>query len=210
MNRTLTVLLAFLVATSALTGVVVAQEDDADATFAEKLIEPGDQGAPGIGIDIARAAARATSLPDRLYTQLVGDEGNASKHAQDFQDEFNQNNDTIQAYSNKRINASTSLDVLELTFTDEAGNQATVYLAATVSNESYQNMRVVDNTSRTVDESITADWYLSRNAASELEAFVADFAEPDRDLTQTYKAKMIAKYASDVNGTLWNSTEADA
>jgi hypothetical protein len=210
MNRTLTVLLAVLVATSALTGVVVAQSSE-DTSFVDKLVEPGDQGTDGILADAALAAARLSSTPDRVIADWFGDEGNATQYAQNFKQTFNANNQTITKYTNERINASTSLDVLAVTFSDKSGHESTVFLVANASTNQYQNVRVVNDTTRTVDENLTADWYLSRNAASELDAFVTDYADPGEDLSNSYKVSMVAQYGGSVSGSIWenNSTTTE-
>lgn len=204
-NRYLSVLLAVLLATSAIAPAGVAAQDDGDESFFDGLVTSDDNGAePGLLERAIRAVADATNF-DRQVAKYLGDDGNADQHASEFADEFNTNNQTILAYTNERLNASTSYDVIRLEFHDQSGNEAVRYLVATVNTTTaeYETAQVVANTSRPVDHTVSADWYVSRNAAPELETFIAEYAEPGENVTTGYRLNMLRKYGSGINGTLW-------
>lgn len=202
MKRIVSLLVVVLMLTSTLSGVVVAQSDD-EMSFFDQLATEGDQGADGIVRDAVRGALGSTTTTDKLIADLFTDAQDPEQHATEFQDSFNENNQSIETYVNDRVNASTSLDVIEITFENKDGENATRYLVADVQDDAYANARVVNTTNRTVDESITAEWYLARNAGSELDTFVSEYAEPNENITLTYELNMYRKYSSSVTGAVW-------
>lgn len=127
------------------------------------------------------------------------DEQSPAEHAADLQRTFNQNNKTIQAFVNKRSNASTSADVLKITLTEEDEDSATLYLVADVNGSNYENATVVDSTGRTVDESCTLEDSATRNADSELETFVTTFADPAENVSTKYKSSIAAEYSGQIS-----------
>ena len=206
MHRTTRVILAVCLATSALAGVVVAQADTEDMTYIEQLQTPGDQGSDGFLpslAEIAPTASQYLTAGNRFWEARVGDADTetATMYATNFQQTFNDHNETLVAYANQRMTASTSYDVIRLEFHDLDGTEATRYLVADVTNSSYQSARVVNSTSRSVDGTITADWYVSRHATPELEAFITDYADPGENVSLSWWASTATQY-----GSGWNST----
>lgn len=210
MKRTISILLALLMATSALSGVVVAQSDSEDMSHFDQLRTPGDQGSPGVlpsnaAEEATQAVSKALTTGNRLFEKYVGNAGdeNATQYADDFQQSFNSNNQTLIEYANSRMNASADREVIAIEFTDVNGNTDTRYLVSTVDNESYQSAKIVESTDRSVDENISADWYVSRHASDELDSFISTYAEPDEDFSNSYYTTMVAKYGGGLNGSLW-------
>jgi hypothetical protein len=206
MHRITRVILALLVATSALAGVVVAQDDTEDMTYLEQLQTPGDQGSDGFLPSLAEIAPQASqylTAGNRFWEARVGDADTetATMYATTFQQTFNDHNDTLVAYANQRMTASTSYDVIRLEFHDLDGSEATRYLVADVTNSTYESARVVNSTTRDVDGTVSADWYVSRHATPELAAFITDYAAPDANVSLTWWTTTAAQY-----GSGWNTT----
>jgi len=201
------VALTLVVVLAAVSAPVAAQSDDdfwGDLTADEE---------PGLGVQAGAWLADQTSGLARTIASLgdmVGeDEGQtASVYADDFRETFNANNRTLEAYANQRVTATTDYDVYNVTFQDKDGGAATVYVVATVQDGNFTQAEALtpsefEARNRTVDHTITADWYVSRNAAAELEAFVVEYAEPNDDVSPTYAAQKKATYGSGLNSTLW-------
>lgn len=178
-----------------------------ESFFGGVVADDGDDGYLNVP-DVARSLAEVSGTVARQIATLpvVGDEtdGTASTYAQDFTDSFNQNNRTIQEYANKRLDADTDHDVFVVYFNDRDGNNVSRYVVSNASSGSWSNARVVKTTNRTVDHWISADWYASRHADEELEHFVDEYAEPGKNVTQAYRARMLAKYGSGLNSSLWS------
>lgn len=205
-TRHIAVVLAVLLAVSATAPAgVTAQDNTNDEGFFDGLVTSDDDDGDRSLVDRARDLVASVINPGRTIDKYLGDQGEASEHADAFQAEFNDNNETLFAYANERLNASTSYDVLRLEFHDRSGGGETRYLVATVNTTTatYESAEIVANTSRPVDHTVSADWYVSRHAAGELEQFVAEYADPGEDLGAAYRANMLRKYGRGINGTLW-------
>ncbi len=182
---------------------VAAQEDD--GSFFDGLVseEGGSFGA---------WVAEQTGGFSRWYASTFGDdEGNATEYANSFAEEFNRENETIEAFANQRLEADDQHDVFAVYFHDQEGNNVTRYVVANASNGNWSNARVLtpsefNATNRTQDQYVTLDWYQSRNAAPELEVFVEEYAEPNENLSTGYRAKLLAKYGAP-ESSMWNTTE---
>lgn len=206
MHRLTHVILAVCLATSALAGVVVAQDDTEDMTYIEQLQTPGDQGDEGFLpslSDLAPMASEYLTAGNRFWESRVGDADSetATMYATNFQQTFNDHNETLVDYANHRMDASTSYDVIRLEFHDLDGTEATRYLVADVTNSTYESARIVNSTSRRVDGTVSADWYVSRHATPELEAFITDYAAPGQNVSLSWWAATAAQY-----GSGWNTT----
>lgn len=193
-----------LVATAVAPAGVAAQDEDNESFFDGLVAEDGTAEDAPLWERVFRRVLNAVSV-DRTVERTFGDSGNASEHAAAFQNEFNANNDTIVAYANERLNATTTIDVIKIEFQDKTGGNATVYLVSSVDtgNESFTSARIVNSTDRPVDHSVTADWYVSRHATAELDSFISEYAEPGEDIGTAYRLNMLRKYGSGINGTLW-------
>jgi hypothetical protein len=211
MHRPVTTILTVAVAVTlfAAGGGVAAAAEDGGGGYFDRLVE--DNGDPGITWDDARRFVLKLVNVDRTIEDLTTGPEPVTEHATEFTDTYNQNNATIEADVNEQLNASTDFDVFRIQFHNKDGDEATRYLVADVENDSFTNTRVVDQAefddlNRSVDYTVEADWYVSRHAASELEAYVTDYAETDEDLTRTDKAKLIAKYGGGLTSDLWGDT----
>lgn len=192
----------------ALVSAPVAAQSDGD--FWAGLSEDDE---PGLGVQVGAWLADQTSGIARRFAQLgeyIGDneQRNASLYADDFREAFNDDAGDLAAYASERVTPSTSYDVYRVNFSDRDGGSATVFVVATVSNGTFTDAEALtpsafEQRNRTVDHTVTADWYVSRNAADELEAFVADYASPDKNVSASYYAKMKAQYGSGLESTLW-------
>ncbi len=182
---------------------VAAQEDD--GSFFDGLVSE-EGGSLGAWI------AEQTGGFSRWYASTFGDDdGNATEYANSFAEEFNRENETIEAYANQRLEADDQHDVFAVHFHDQEGNNVTRYMVANASNGNWSNARVLtpsefNATNRTQDQYVSLDWYQSRNAGPELEVFVEEYAEPNENLSTGYRAKMLAKYGAP-ESSMWNTTE---
>ena len=146
------------------------------------------------GID--RLLGGLSGSVDRLLDYKI--EHTASEAADDVTETFNANNRTIESYVNAHATASTSADVLELTF-DIGDEQATRYLVADVNGPDYEHARIVTETTRSPDESCTLDQQAADNAAAELETFIDEYADPDKNVSAGYESDLTSQYAGEVH-----------
>ncbi|WP_324662406.1 hypothetical protein [Haloarcula sediminis] len=207
MYRAITSLLLVAVLMTAAVSPAAAQSDD--GPFFDGLVAEDDSGGfwQGVGTQIAEATG---SISRWAEARTGDDDADANEHAREFAREYNAHNETIEAYANDRLTADTDHDVFALNFTDRDDGNATVYLVSTVSDGNYTESEVLDEAAfdkrnRTVDQTVSFDWYQSRNAEDELETFVDDYAEPNEDITNSYRAKMLAKYGPP-ESSMWNAT----
>lgn len=183
-----------------------------DEDFFNNLVTDGDQGEDGIMADAAAEVATFTGRIARARAgsdlPLIGDadseSGNATTYAQDATEAFNENNQTLEEIANANTDASTDHDVWAVYFHDQEGNNVTRYVVADVVDSEYQNARMLNesefnDTGRSQDHYLSLDWYASRNADEEIEAFVDEFGSGDHNITRSYGAKMYAEYGSGVD-----------
>ncbi len=206
--------LALLVVTAAIGAGsmgVAAQSDDDGAFFDDLVADDDDDGllkSAGVWI------AGATSGISRTIAAYTGDENDAGAYAEDFETEFNENNESLEAFASERLTADTNHDVFVLHFSDREDGNVSRYVVSDVENGSWTNARVLtpsefETTNRTADQWISLDWYQSRNAGDELAEFVDDHAEPNEDLSAADKASYLAKYGAP-ESSMWNSTETES
>ncbi len=113
----------------------------------------------------------------------------------DLQQAFNSHNESIEDYTNARFGGNESAwNVIEITHERDDGN-ATQYLVADVTNDSFQNARMVNTTDRPVDQSVTLSGYASDAAHDELDHFVEEFVAEDRDVTVAYTTRLATEYS---------------
>lgn len=122
----------------------------------------------------------------------------AVQAAADLAAEYNDSSGDIEAWANARVDATTSADVLELTF-EVDGETATRYLVADVEGDDYANTSVVPSTNRSVDESCTLEDDAARNAADELAAFEDQFVDPDEDVSSRFLGRLDSRYDGQVD-----------
>lgn len=122
----------------------------------------------------------------------------AESDAVALQDQFNAANTTLEPYVNNRFGGNYSAwNVIEITHTRD-DETFTHYIVADVDNESFVNAKMVNSTNRTVDKQLGLSGFASDNAASELDYFATEFAEPGNNVTDAYEAELASKYGKDV------------
>ena len=201
----LTALLVFaLVAGAAMPAA--ATHEDGDEAFFDGLVEDSDSTARMV---IEKTAGVMSEVSKRV-AGFQTDETNASDDLQAFADVYNQHNASIEDHANERLPADENHTSIRLTCTDTEDREATMYLIGDYNSTSdaYENTRIVNestfqDTGREVDGYVDGDWYICSNGADELEYYVDNYAEPNEDLTKTYYADMMRKYASSVESDLW-------
>lgn len=187
------VLAAVVVATAAIPAPVVADDgDDCEDALIESLCE--------LGLDYSALAAGAAQAGSDFVAGLTSDT-TAEQAASDWQSTVNSNNETIESWVNGRGNASTSADVVAIQFQIDDTSE-TVYAVATVNNSTYENGHITMETDRSVDHNCTLEGNAARNAASETETFVDEYAKPDKNLTDAYKSRLVGRYGGNVDCTL--------
>ncbi len=193
-NNITSVAVAALVLVASLSGGVAAQE----SSVVDDLLDGEDDGV------LASVQAYGSGWVDRIFAEDTGE--TAEEAAQNTQATFNGNNSTIQSWVNNRTTASEAYDVLEFTF-EVDGESSTVYLTSNVTSDGYRNASMVDSTDRTVDESCTLEGHAAQQADTELAAFVDHYAEPGKNVTNSYLAGLAGEYGGSVDCTF--DTEAE-
>ena len=214
-HRIVSVALALLLITTAFATPALAQEEDADGDFFGDLVTEED--AKSWAISGIKLISKATGWVARTSDKYTSDESDAtaSTYATDFADEYNANSAEIESYTNQRLTATADYDTFAIHFRDQEDGYAQRYFVSDVANGNWSNTRIVDaetfeQTGRTVDYTVELDWYVSKHAADELDHFVDTYAEDDKNLTTTYKTKMVGKYGSGLESGLWSNETEDA
>ena len=212
MRRQLVVALLVVAAAIGAGSTAVAAQSEDDSAFFDGLVADDDDS------DLLAGAgawfAGATSGISRTITAYTADEESASTYASDFKAEFNDHNESLEAFANERITADTDHDVFVLNFHDRKEGNVSRYVVSDVENGSWTNTRVLSQpgfeaTNRTADQWISLDWYQSRAAGEELAAFVDEHAEPNESLSTGDKAAYLGKYGAP-ESSMWNTTEDDS
>lgn len=133
----------------------------------------------------------------------------AKQTAYDAKREFNSHSENWVDYVNKYSDLSGDIQVLALEFAPEAGgeedsdqqtsdteeaNTFTVYLVADHNGSEYTSAKIVDNTDRTVDETVRLESIAADNAADELEHAYENYVKPDKPPDQAHLAYLAGKY----------------
>lgn len=194
--------LAVLGSAVALPGVVAASHED--GTFVDDLVD--SDSATSVGLWLAKRTGTSAKWWAAFTTDTEGE--TASEYAADLRREFNAENESIGDYANDNLDASTDRDVFRVCTNDQEDGHDVVYLVSNASSGEWRNERMVtadefSSLNRSVDYNVSLDWYASRNADEELDAFVETFAEPGENLSATYRAKMVAQYGDSVESDLW-------
>lgn len=205
-------LLATLIVTGAF-GMVAApvsaqDSDDGDSGVVDDLFaQDGDKWT------ISNALGFASGLMER-YNPLAEkpDEASASEYRDATMEQLNQNNGVLMNWTNPRANASTDFDVVRVKFTDSDGNSEWLFITADVNTttDNYTSVQAMNltefkSTDREIDRTYRLSPYASRMASQELETFISEYAEPDKDLLGTddgmeYLSKMAGKYDGELSG----------
>lgn len=195
LSRTHSRLAVALVVLVAMAGAApVAAQDSDEPPLADVFVDEG--GEPTL---VAKALSEVSDVYSvaRSFATGIGDDTTATEAADAAQTEFNDHSSAYDTYVNQRTNASTSADVLKVTFDLEATD--TRYVVADVNGSDYENVSMVTSTDRQVDESCTLSGSAARSAADELEQFHEEYVKPGENPTATYLAMMNAQYSGVTN-----------
>lgn len=197
MQRIMSLLVALLLVTSAVTPVAAQDSDDDSESILNSVIEAES----GDRLDAILGAASGFYARAQNMFQARADDQTPAEHAADTKQVFNDNNETLLTYVNDRSTASTDADVVALRFTEEDETSETIYLVADVNNSTYQSAQMVNSTDRTVDEECTLEDSATRNADEELDTFVTEFATGNENTTSRYRSRMVTEYSGKVSCT---------
>lgn len=214
MNRHTIAVAAVLVLT--VTGVTFApapaaaqSSDDGFLDGVYEVVE--DEDGDGIKADdaVARWVEASTAGLERVSwsiskaTGIGGSdtEPTAARHSAEVQSSFNSYNVSIQQWVNNRTTATEEHDVMELRLSID-GTTATRYVVANVSGGNYTQLRMVNKTNRTVDDTTVVCGFAAERAPEEQTRFIEDYVQTGEDPSQSYLAKMSGKYGPDVESTL--------
>jgi hypothetical protein len=217
------ILLVVVVIAGVVAAPTAAGQTADDDSYFDALIASDTSGDQGLLSSVTERAGRlfieVSSGVNRLQARylsavpVIGDDttGNATQYASTVTETFNANNGTIQSYVNARVAADRDHDVFAVYFSDREGGNVTRYVVSTVHNGSYHDLRMLtpaefDNTNRAVEHHVVLDWYASQHANRELDTFVSEYASPSKDLTTSYKARMITEYGGGIQSSLWNDS----
>jgi hypothetical protein len=166
-----------------------AQEDD-DSVLGDLTSEQASGFAAGIR---GRIGALLSGLFDWGEPETTAPEACA-----DLRETVSSNSAAIQPWVNNRTTANTSLDVLAIECVVEDTSE-TDYIVADVDNGSYVNGTMVDETSRTVDETCVLEDDAAVSASAEGETFVDEFAESGEPVSEEYMSRLTAQYGGKVS-----------
>lgn len=197
MHRSVTLVLVVCLVSATAVAPATAQSDEeglldtitgGDLTLSERISAANDALA---GL-LARAEYEASAVGD--------DETDApSTLAEGLTTEFNSHNATIETYVNARFTGTaTNWDVIKVTV--EQDNETTTrYLVATATDDgNFTDSRMVSETDRAADQTVVLRDYAAANAASELDRFVTEYVEEDRDIDAALRRRLAQQYGGDV------------
>ncbi|MFB6121127.1 MAG: hypothetical protein ABEJ68_08445 [Halobacteriaceae archaeon] len=198
-------LCAVLVAAAVAPTTAVAQssEDDDDDSLVDAVLGT----AANITDQVAAVRQFAGGIVTNARYRVFGPETERtpSQCVSDIQSEINTHNGTYEQYVNSRINASESRDVVAIrcALEDEDGQMQNeqVYAVADVVNGSYQNLRIVNDTSRDVDHVIRLSGIAAQEMPDDLVSFREDYAANNKTPGAAYKKRLAGKYMGSVHGT---------
>lgn len=181
-------------------GGVFSDDEDGNATVAERVAS----GAAALGAGLGGLQDRAgfwvsQTVGDRVPA-LAGDQTSAADQASALTTYYRANNETLERYVNARNNFSGDRTV-EVTIKLN-GETATRYLLANESNGNVTT-RLVESTSRTVNEDLTVCGFAAQSAYEELKHFTENYAEPGKNVDASYMARLKSRYGDDVETSLY-------
>jgi hypothetical protein len=176
---------------------------DEDAGIADSLFGTSDSNDTGVLDTVSAALGVASGTLDRAYYESpFGPEPDAAeKNAEELMTAFNDRNASLVSEANTE-NVSGG-EVAKITF-DQTDSEAVIYIVSTYNETSgaYESARVVTDTDRHVDETVTLSGMAADNAAAVLEEFHAKFVESDEDVSKAWLAKQWATYNEDLESSL--------
>ncbi|WP_153952736.1 hypothetical protein [Halosegnis longus] len=163
-----------------LTGVEVSSSDatlgervDAVSTVAQKFIDRAMY-------EFGKLTADTSSM-DR-----------AQQYASNTSAVFETHAAALEPYVNQRVSAPVSdWDTIAVEFVVEDAT-ATRYLLADESNGEFTNLRMVNDTTRDVDGTLTIEEFAAEDAASELDYFATEYVAENRDVDMALLSRMQA------------------
>lgn len=144
----------------------------------------------------------------------VGDEYTADRmnaSVIEAQHVYNKNSEDFQRYLNQRLNEDrnkSTMDVVRITFVhepddEEARVERTVYWSAEINSVGdYVATRVVNETSRSVDQNITIGGPMAYRIDEELRQVHLEYVGPNEDLTAQYTMGKYGRYGGGVRTTI--------
>jgi len=190
---------------ASISGGVAAQTDDENSLFEQLTGEDTDDKTLGDRVDAVTAALdgyveRATYAASSAQATLDGtsDAERAQEYATNATEVYNAHNETIESYTNKRVNVTVAeWDTIAVEF-GVGDATATRYLVADEQNGVFANSQMVNDTSREVDHTLRLDGYAAKNAGEELEYFAEEYAAEDKNVDASLMTRMQA-YAPSVD-----------
>ena len=164
--------------------------DDEDSSILDSIGETADF----VGGQAKGLYARAKAY------DLLEDESetwSTEAKAEAVRSEVASNATLYESWLNSQLTASTDRDVLSVTIRNET-SETTVYVVSDVSNGSYHNLTAVNETSRTVDETITLEERAGRNAPEELVEFRERTAIPEETVSKGTLGRFSTEYSGQI------------
>jgi hypothetical protein len=197
MHRSVTLVVVVCLVSATAIAPATAQSDDGglldtitggELTLSERINAANDALA---GL-LSRAQYEASTVSDK-------DTQASSTLAEEITTEYNSHNATIETYVNARFAGTASdWDVIKVTV-EQDNDTATRYLVATATDDgNFTDSRMVSETSRTVDQTVVLRDYAAANAATELDRFVTEYVEEDRDIDAALRRRLAQQYGGDV------------
>lgn len=206
-HASLALVVALLLVAAPISAAPVGANHESDSAFFDGLVgdEKGTLTAQ-IGAEVVEQAGGIMRSVDKTFDDDL--DADADRYAERLTDEFNSESDDLAPYANDRLDFGANYNTFRLCLHDRDGGSATRYAVWDISDGEATNPRMLtpsefNDTGRTVDWNISMDWYASKHAAEELDAFVEEFAEPDEDITKSYRTEMVGRYGSGLQSGLW-------
>lgn len=185
----------------------VAADHTSNSGFGEIIDEDDSstmsQAADGVGAILAGidGARQRASFFSRQYVPLIDVEtSSATEEADAVASYYNSHNATLEAYTNERTDLEKN-HTIEMTW-HLNGETETRYLLADQSNGSLTTSRVVNSSERTPTHTLEMCGYAADQSEEELRYFVTEYAEPNKDVDNSYRARLKGKYNDDVETSL--------
>lgn len=211
-NRTASATLAvLLLVTGVTTGtafVATASAQDGGSPLGEVLDCDSDSRLEQLQCAGGAAYSGLMGAKDRTAHSLFSwfgedDSPSAAERAEAVESYWNSHNESFERYGNKRANWSQNQTVEMIWKID--GKTATRYLLANETNGNVTT-RIVESTSRNATQHLHMCGYAAEKSYPELQNFYEKFVEPDKDVTESYLAKLGGRYKEDVDTSLYPSS----
>lgn len=167
--------------------------------WAKTALSAGDAASERFGY---WARSKTPSFVSETFPAL-GNEKTAQGEADAVQSYWNKRNATLLEWANTRKNWSEN-NTVELVWSLE-GETATKYLEVNATNGNLTRAEIVTSTDRTVDHDVELCGYAAASSRQEIERFVEEIAEPDKNVTAADRARLGTKYSGHVETSLYPS-----